>query len=98
MILNSHALGRRKNCASSVELRCVKTHAHVGNESPEHEYEVGRFDVLPNVFVASHGPATPTEIKRMVFRNCAFAQKISGNRNVHSFRHSHYQTSGAIPR
>src|SRR5581483_3072087 len=54
-------------------------------------------DVLSNVLVAAHGPAIHAEVKRMVFRDRALAQKISGNRDVHSLRHSHYQTSGAIP-
>src|SRR6266496_4067816 len=98
MILNAHTLGCRQDRASAVELCCVKTHTHVGDKSAEHEHEIGRFDVSSNVFVAAHGAAIDANVKRMIFRNRALAQKISGNRNFHSLRYSHCQTSGAITR
>jgi hypothetical protein len=88
VILNAGALRCSQNCASPVEFRCVKAHAHVGDKSAEHEYQVSGLDVLPNVFIAAHRAAVHAKVKRMVFGNRAFAQKIGGDGNVHSLRHS----------
>ncbi len=73
MILNVHALGRGQNCASPVELRRVEAHAHVSDESTEHEDEVRGFDILADVFVAAHRTAINADVERMILRNGAFA-------------------------
>ena len=96
MILNVHALGRRQDCASTIELRGVEPHAHIGDKSAEHQHEVRRFHVFAHVFVAAHGAAINADVERMVFGNRAFAQKIGSDGNVHSLGHSHDQASHAI--
>ena len=88
VILNTRSLRCSENCASPVEFRCVKTHAHIRDESAEHQHEVRRFEVLAHVFIAAHRAAVNAKVQRMVFRNRTFAQKIGGDGNVHSFRHS----------
>ena len=73
MILNVHTFGCRQNCAATFQFGSVKAHAHIGDKSAEHQYQVGGFDVLPNVFVAAHGAAVNANVQRMVFGNRALA-------------------------
>src|SRR5678816_4888677 len=99
MILNAHAFRCSQNCPSPVEFGRVKTHAHVGDKSAEHKYEVGGLDVLSHVFVAAHRAAVNAKVQRMFFGNRAFAQKIGGDGNVHcpvSYTHLTLPTSDLV--
>ena len=58
---------------------------------PSMRTQVGGFDVLAHVLVAAHRAAVDAEVKRMVFRDRALAQKIGRDRDVHPFRHLHDQ-------
>src|SRR5678815_3252796 len=63
MILNAHAFRCSQNCPSPIEFRRVKTHAHIGDKSAEHEYEVGGLDVLAHVFVTAHRAAVNAKVQ-----------------------------------
>ena len=73
MVLHVDSLSCGQDRSASVELGGVKAHAHVGDESAEHEHEIGGFDVFANMLVAAHGTAVNAEVKRMIFGNRALA-------------------------
>ena len=98
MILHTDSFRRREHSPFAVQFRGVETHAHVGDESAEHENEIGGFNILPHVLVAAHRAAVDAEVERMIFRDRALAQEISRDRDVDPFRDLHGQVREAIAR